>query len=151
MLVRKVRIPDDGDEWLRMRLALFPEHDPSLIARELDECAAGEEETTVFVAEKSPGRLGGFLELSLRSLADGCEARPIPYIEAWYVDPEFRRSGVGRALVVAAEKWARQAGYKEIASDCEIENEVSRQAHVNLGYQEALRLIHFRKSLENSV
>ena len=151
MSVRKIRMPDDRDDWLRMRLVLFSEHDPSLVEKELDECAAGNEGTTVFVAEKGPGRIGGFLELSLRSLADGCETRPIPYIEAWYVDPEFRRSGVGRALVIAAEKWARQAGYKEIASDCKIENAVSRQAHVNLGYQETLRLIHFRKSLENSV
>ena len=56
----------------------------------------------------------------------------------------------GRALVESAEKWARHAGYKEIASDCEIENEVSHQAHVRLGYHETLRLVHFRKSLENS-
>ena len=151
MLVRKVQMPDDGDEWLRMRLALFSRHDPGQIARELAECAAGKYGDTVFVAEKSPGHLGGFLELSLRSLANGCESRPIPNIEAWYVDPEFRRSGVGRALVVAAEKWARQAGYKEIASDCRIENEVSRQAHVTLGYQEVVRLIHFRKSLGKSI
>ena len=59
MLVRQVRMPDDGEEWLRMRLALFPEHNPSLIAKELDECAAGEDRTIVFIAEKSPGRLGG--------------------------------------------------------------------------------------------
>lgn len=50
----------------------------------------------------------------------------------------------------AAEAWARSRGYAEMASDCLLENEVSFEAHTALGYMEAERLIHFRKSLADS-
>jgi aminoglycoside 6'-N-acetyltransferase I len=71
----------------------------------------------------------------------------VGYIEGWYVDPDLRQTGWGRALVEAAEAWARSCGYAEIASDCLLENEVSLKAHTALGYEEIERLIHFRKSL----
>ena len=35
-----------------------------------------------------------------------------------------------------------------MASDCLLDNEVSRAAHVALGYAEVERLIHFAKRLE---
>ncbi len=101
----------------------------------------------VFVADRRDGRLGGFLEAGSRPYADGCAFSPVGYIEGWYVDPDLRQQGVGRALVEAAENWARGRGYREIASDCVFENEVSFKAHHHLGYQEANRLVHFCKPL----
>ena len=102
---------------------------------------------TVFVADRGDGRLGGFLELGQRPTADGCASSPVPYIEGWYVDRDLRQSGVGRALVRAAEQHAKNAGFTEIASDCVLDNEVSRLAHASLGHEEVHRSIHFRKSL----
>ena len=72
---------------------------------------------------------------------------PVGYIEGWYVNPDLRQAGWGRALVQAAEAWARSRGYAEIASDCLLENEVSLRAHTALGFEETERLIHFRKPL----
>jgi aminoglycoside 6'-N-acetyltransferase I len=103
----------------------------------------------VFVVDRENGLLGGFLEAGTRSYAEGCETSPVGYIEGWYVDPELRQTGWGRALVMAAESWARSCGYREIASDCLLENVVSLKAHVALGYKETERLIHFRKSLSD--
>jgi aminoglycoside 6'-N-acetyltransferase I len=100
-----------------------------------------------FVVDRENGLLGGFLETGTRKYADGCETTPVGYIEGWYVDPDLRRTGWGRALIEAAEDWARSCGYSEIASDCLLENEVSLKAHTSLGYEETERLIHFRKSL----
>jgi aminoglycoside 6'-N-acetyltransferase I len=59
----------------------------------------------------------------------------------------LRRQGIGGLLTAAAEAWAVEQGFKEMASDCEIGNHVSRQAHFALGYEEVERLIHFRKFL----
>ena len=101
----------------------------------------------IFVADRGDGRLGAFLELGQRATADGCTSSPVAYIEGWYVDPDLRRLGVGGALVRAAERHAQRAGFTEIASDCVLENEISRRAHDSLGYEEVDRLIHFRKSL----
>lgn len=99
-----------------------------------------------FVAEVDR-RLVGFLELDERKYAPGCAASPVPFIEGWYVDPDSRRRGVGRALVRAAEDWARAACFTEIASDTPIENADSIAAHGALGYAETERVVCFRRTL----
>ena len=50
--------------------------------------------------------------------------------------------------VVAAETWAVTNGYTEIASDTELENGISLQAHLALGFEEVERQICFRKRLD---
>jgi aminoglycoside 6'-N-acetyltransferase I len=60
----------------------------------------------------------GFLEVGLRSHADGCDERhPVGFVEGWYVRPEFQRRAIGRALMATAEDWARSRGARELASD----------------------------------
>ena len=100
----------------------------------------------VLVAERGREKVG-MIELSLRSLVDGCYASPVPFIEGWFVTPQARRQGIGTALVRAAEDWARAQGCTEIASDALIENQVSEAAHKSLGFEEVDRVITFRKSL----
>src|SRR5204863_3252567 len=52
-----------------------------------------------------------FLEVDLRSHADGCNpSRPVGYIEGWYVAQSYRTRGIGRKLLAAAEDWARSQG-----------------------------------------
>jgi len=79
--------------------------------------------------------------------ADGCVTTPAAYIEGWYVDPDLRKRGIGRALFNAAEGWARAQGCVEIASDCLSWNDVSHAAHRALGYRHARRHIRFHKPL----
>jgi aminoglycoside 6'-N-acetyltransferase I len=100
-----------------------------------------------WVAEKSDKRLIGFLEASIREVAEDCTTRNVGYIEGWYVEPDFRRTGVGRLLVSHAGQWARAKGCKEMGSDCELENDISLKAHLGVGFEETSRLIHFRKRL----
>jgi aminoglycoside 6'-N-acetyltransferase I len=61
------------------------------------------------------------------------------------VDSDLRKTGVGRALIAAAERHAIDAGHQEIASDCVLQNDISLAAHPALGFEEVDRLIHFRK------
>jgi len=63
------------------------------------------------------------------------------------VEPEHRRCGVGRALVAAAEAWARSQGCTEMASDAQLDNRVSLEAHEALGFEVVDRCVHFRKRL----
>jgi aminoglycoside 6'-N-acetyltransferase I len=88
------------------------------------------------------------LELSLRPYADGCDSSPVPFIEGWYVAEDARRGGIGGALVKAAEEWALDNGYTEIASDALLENIESERAHKALGFEEVERAIRFRKELK---
>jgi aminoglycoside 6'-N-acetyltransferase I len=105
------------------------------------------EREAVFVSAEPDGRLRGFVEVSLRASAAGCESSPVGYLEGWYVESEVRRKGIGKALVAIAEEWARSKGCREMASDAVVENEVSHVAHGRLGYEEVERLVHFRKAL----
>lgn len=100
-----------------------------------------------FVAEQTSAGLSGFLEATIRPFAEGCETKPVGYIEGWYVDSSLRRRGIGTRLVRAAEAWAEQEGCVEMGSDCILENRLSLRAHRALGYEERERLIHFRKRL----
>ena len=100
-----------------------------------------------FVADAN-GSLIGFVEAGLRSHAEGCDpARPVGYIEGWFVRDTFRHRGVGRALIAAAENWARAQGCREMASDALIDNVASERAHQALGYEVVERSVHFRKPL----
>jgi aminoglycoside 6'-N-acetyltransferase I len=139
--------PEDRAEWLRMRRALWDDCPDDEHEREIDEIVASEPEE-VFFAERPDGGLCGFLEAALRSRADGCETTPVGYIEGWYVDPDMRLQGVGKALVEAAEAWARSQGCRQMASDAELWNIVSHQAHGALGYQETDRVVQFKKDLD---
>ena len=140
----------DRAEWARMRSQLYS--NPEL--QEIDDwyAAANSGETTlvgvaVLVADRGDGSLAGFVELGSRPYGEGCETTPIAYLEGWYVDPDVRRQGLGTKLVEAAEAWALSHGYCEIASDTELENEISLSAHLALGYEEVERQICFKKRL----
>ncbi len=104
----------------------------------------------VAVADTGDGRLGGFLEASIRPFVEDCETDNVGYLEGWYVEPELRRRGVGRELVSAAEEWARRQGCVEMASDSEVGNDLSLDAHLKLGYEVTSRLVHLRKELDRS-
>jgi aminoglycoside 6'-N-acetyltransferase I len=93
------------------------------------------------------GRVIGFAEVSRRLYAEGCESSPVGFLEGWYVVPERRHQGVGRALVEAAERWARELGCTEFASDALAENLDSAAAHRALGFQEVEVIRCFRKDL----
>jgi len=102
----------------------------------------------VMVAESDLDGVVGFVEVDLRSHADGCDpAQPVGYVEGWYVTEGYRRSGVGAKLIDAAETWARSLGCVEMGSDAVIDNLVSQQAHSALGYEVVDRCVHFRKRL----
>jgi aminoglycoside 6'-N-acetyltransferase I len=143
MKIRPLEL-SDFDEWLRMRYLLWPEHDSEELRTEMEEIKADPRQP-VFVAERPTGGLAGFLEASIHHDTYGTDTRPVGYIEGWYVDSDLRRQGVGGELMAAAEAWASNLGFKEMASDCEIDNWISLQAHLSHGYEDVERLIHFRK------
>jgi aminoglycoside 6'-N-acetyltransferase I len=83
----------------------------------------------------------------MRAFSDGCDSMPVPHVEGWYVEPFARRRHVGSALMQAAENWARERGFAELASDTEPWNDASLAAHARIGFQETERLVKFRKVL----
>jgi aminoglycoside 6'-N-acetyltransferase I len=136
----------DKSDWLRMRQALWPDHTAEEFTLQSEEIL-NDPMQPVFVVERLDGRLGGFLEAGTRKYGEGCESSPIGYIEGWYVDEDLREQGIGKALVHTAEEWARSQGLTEMGSDTWLDNGVSIQAHLKMGYEEVERLVHFAKKL----
>lgn len=144
--VRPLRESDIG-EWLRLRKLLWDGSSDEEHKAEMMDIYEHTETQAVLVADVGGGKLAGFLEASIRPFVEDCHSEQVGYLEGWFVEPEFRRSGIGRALVQEAENWARRRGATEMASDAEIGNEMSLKAHLNLGYKETSRLVHLRKEL----
>jgi len=126
---------DEAEWWGSLRARLWPDADPGELAAEALEFIDG-------------GRVPAIEAVfGVRPFADGCRSMPVPHVEGWYVEPSARGRGVGRALLEAAEQWARARGFSEIASDCEINNHGSIAAHGCCGFVETERLVKFRKDL----
>jgi len=100
-----------------------------------------------FVIDRGDGRLGGYVEVGTRPYAAGCDTSPVAYVEAWYVDEDLRRQGLGGRLFAAVENWARAHGHTELASGSLIDNGTSIAAHKSLGFTEVERQVHFAKRL----
>ena len=149
MTPARVRPFRDTDwlEWLRMSVALFPDESVESLESGMRDFSK-RSDAQVFIAERPDGSVCGFVEAGTRPYADGCDTSPVGYIEAWYSDPDVRRSGYGRALLEAAEDWARGMGYTEMASDALLENELSHLAHQRAGYKIMERIVVFRKPLQ---
>ena len=150
-IVRRARL-EDRDRLADLRAMLWPEGSRDEHGAELDGWFATGRNGTLaeanFVAEIE-GDLAGFVQVGLRSHAEGCDAsRPVGYIEGWFVREEFRGRRVGRELLRAAEEWARGQRCREIASDARMDNEDSVRAHAACGYEEVERAVHFRKRLD---
>jgi GNAT superfamily N-acetyltransferase len=71
-----------------------------------------------------------------------------------YVEPEHRRQGIGRALIQAAIRSARESGCAYVAVGAAAENSVAHQTYLGLGFKDVagsgrrfrVELIHTERS-----
>lgn len=91
----------------------------------------------------------GFVHVSLRvDYVEGTNSSPVGFLEGIYVLPEYRNSGIARALITACEQFAKENGCTEFASDCELTNTDSILMHEKLGFEETNRVVCFKKKIE---
>ncbi len=90
----------------------------------------------------------GFAQCQLRrDYVEGTHSSPVGYLEGIFVLKGYRKKGYARELLEACEKWALNKKCTEFASDCEMENEVSLQFHLAMGFAVANRIICFKKNI----
>lgn len=143
MVIRPLDKPDI-EAWIGMRHRLWAAYEREDLIRETVDWAQGK--LGVFVAEAFDG-LVGFAEVTMRERAPGCTTSPVGYLEGWWVDPDYRREGIGSALLAACEQWSRVHGATEFASDAHADNEVSRAAHEAAGFAEKRAVVRFHKQI----
>lgn len=146
MPIRTAPLTDaDEADWLRMRHALWPHASEAEHARDKPMMMA--EDALVLIARDGGGEAVGFAEVCTRPHANGCESSPVAYLEGIWVDDKSRGAGVGRELIDAAEDWARQQGFTEMASDALVDNHSSISAHKAWGFDNIMQVACFRKTL----
>ncbi len=139
--------PADEAVATAMRQALWPDEDQAELARETLPMLL-RHDYAVFGACDEKGNWIGFVEVGQRDVAESCTTSPVGYVEGLWVDASARRQGVGRALVAAAADWSRSRGYREMASDTNLDNTLSQAVHARLGFAETDRIVTFRISLD---
>lgn len=144
----KIASSEDKPEWSRLRLALWPEVIEGLHNNEIDAMLSKPDRFVSFLAYNTPDHIIGLLEASIHEIIDeGCVVKNVGYIEGWYVEPEYRRKGIGTKLIKSAEQWVLEKGLSEVAVDTNLENVVSQKAYQTLGFKEIDRLVLYKKPL----
>jgi aminoglycoside 6'-N-acetyltransferase I len=135
----------DVPDWARMREALWPEGTAAQHRAELEQWFATEP-FHGWLAFEGPAAVG-FAEASLRPYANGCDGRPVAFLEGLWVQASVRGQGVGWRLVAAVETWAKAQGLQELGSDTALSNLGAQRAHERWGFEETERVVYFRKRL----
>ena len=125
---------------------LWPEHTAGDIQAEFAQIIA-KTDAAYFLAYADENAVG-FAQCQLRhDYVEGTDSSPVGYLEGIYVADGYRKQGVAKELLSACESWAKSKGCTEFASDCELSNVQSLQFHLNVGFEEANRIICFTKKL----
>ena len=141
----------DAMTWARLRHRLWPEHtleELSVQVREFFD--AGTPLIAAAFLAWDGGTPVGFVELSVRPYVPGAASLPVPFVEGWFVEPEWRLKGVGRMLVRAAEDWARSMGFRQLGSDALVDNALAFDAHRALGFRTVETIRCFIKELDDA-
>ena len=90
----------------------------------------------------------GFAQCQLRNdYVEGTDTSPVGYLEGIFVKEGFRRKGYAKELLEECERWAKETGCREFASDCELDNDAGFLFHRAVNFSEAGRIICFTKKL----
>ena len=146
--IRRASYPADANQLMEMWLALYTwVTDPEPEWEEMRKWFSRQDAATfVAVDPAHPETLVGYADVGERSVVEGADGAAA-YLEAWFVRPDWRKQGIGEALIGACADWARGEGYAELGSDALLENTLSQRLHVKFGFEEMERVVHFRMKL----
>ena len=125
---------------------LWPDHTAEEMRTEFAEVMAKPD--AAFFLAYAEETAHGFAQCQLRhDYVEGTDSSPVGYLEGIYVADGYRKQGVAKELLAACESWAKGKGCTEFASDCELDNMQSLLFHLNVGFEEANRIICFTKKI----
>ncbi len=144
-MIKRARI-EDAEELADLAIRMWPDNDPADLAEEFRRLAMNDDAVCFiqYIDDKSIA----FAQCQLRrDYVEGTESSPVGYLEGIFVSEGYRKKGYAAELLSECEKWAKEKGCSEFASDCELDNTDSLRFHLALGFEEANRIICFRKDL----
>ena len=136
----------DVEEIASLALKLWPEHDIDELVEEFQQLLC-KNDACIFLA-KSNDQTVGFAQCQLRfDYVEGTQTSPVGYLEGIFVEQNFRGKGISKQLLANCQSWAKENGCSEFASDCELDNKRSFKFHIAMGFDEANRIICFKKRI----
>ncbi len=129
---------------------LVPELWPECIFEEEYEKYSGiinaEDEICYLIKEQE--QFAGFVHVAARhDYVEGADDLPVAYVEAIYVKPAYQQQGIATRLIHTAADWARQKGFKQMASDTGLVNNAAINFHKKAGFTEVERVVCFIRNL----
>ena len=144
-MIKRATVEDAG-KLATLAIQMWADHNLEDLEAEFHQLAMNDEAACFikYVEDKPVA----FAQCQLRhDYVEGTESSPVGYLEGIYVQERYRKNGYAAELLSECEKWAREEGCTEFASDCELDNADSLRFHMSLGFEEANRIICFRKAL----
>ncbi len=135
----------DRSTWARMYREIYPDDHIDGLNAEISRILRSSDRWGFCVQEGV--QTLGFAEVSIRPFANGCRSHPVPFLEAIWCDPRYRKAGVARALLDYVEDFVKAHGYSEIGSDVLQENSQGLEVHERFGFEATETVTYFRKSL----
>ena len=146
MLMIRNALLSDAATVAALAQQLWPHHEAAQLQEEFEPLLE-DANAAVFLAFSDDMPVG-FAQCQLRhDYVEGTASSPVGYLEGIFVAPAYQKQGIARALLASCEKWAKEQGCVEFASDCELSNTNSLRFHLSMGFEEANRIICFTKKL----
>lgn len=137
---------EEAFELAKLAIQMWEDNEIEELAEHFEKLVA-DEEAACFLKYMDDEAVG-FAQCQLRhDYVEGTETSPVGYLEGILVEEAYRHKGYAKELLLECEKWAKGKGCTEFASDCELENEESLRFHMAMQFEEANRVICFRKSI----
>lgn len=137
---------EDAEALAGLAIQMWADHDREDLTEEFRRLVTNEE--AVCFLKYVDGKPIAFAQCQLRhDYVEGTASSPVGYLEGIFVAEGYRKQGFAAELLSECEKWAKDKGCREFASDCELDNAVSLRFHMALGFEETNRIICFRKDL----
>ncbi len=137
---------EDAEILATLAIQMWTEHNLEEMTDEFRELLKNDE-AVCFIKYEGEKPIG-FAQCQLRhDYVEGTESSPAGYLEGILVSEGYRKKGYAAELLSECEKWAKEKGCSEFASDCELDNTDSLRFHMALGFEEANRIICFRKDI----
>ena len=139
-------MPKDALIIAGLAIQMWPDNTVEELAKEFEKLTVSEE-CAIFICLIENQAIG-FAQCQLRhDYVEGTESSPVGYLEGIFVKANYRKNGCARELLLAYEIWAKDMGCTEFASDCELDNIGSLKFHIAMGFDEANRIICFKKNI----
>ncbi len=137
----------DFSDWRKLARQLWPEFKLADFSKLFADIRKSPRYVS-FICRTTAGKAIAFANVSLRvDYVEGSDSSPVGYLEGIFVAKDYRKMGIARLLVDAAERWAAAKGATEMGSDTEMGNAASQKFHQAIGFSQTEKIVHFIKKI----